>query len=125
MTSPTELVLKLAETNRYRIACKNTKGKYKEMKTEIRTVMVPTKKAFWVADDGTAFEKENDCENYELSVFRGRLSRRYANELQDILDCGKRLMLCDECLHSSGAYDDNCDYCAKTDSCRFNRNERN
>lgn len=71
MTSPTELVLKLAENNRYRIACKNTKGKYKEMKTEIRSVMVPTEKAFWVADDGTAFEKENDCENYELSVFRG------------------------------------------------------
>lgn len=214
------------------------------MKTEIRTVMVPTEKAFWVANDGTVFEKENDCENYELSVFRGRLNdskdvieckaafdyppfdggeyyenhgyrwfkplnekgvellnrafpssftklgddsiddwhcveytdydnecwwhelsicRRYANELQDILNpgqhdrsgyviemcpncdtevemvwdtekfgykafcphCGKRLMLCDECLHSSGVYDDNCDYSTKTDSCRFNRNERN
>lgn len=30
------------------------------MKTEIRTVMVPTEKAFWVADDGTAFEKEDE-----------------------------------------------------------------
>lgn len=244
MTSPTELVLKLAETNRYRIACKNTKGKYKEMKTEIRTVMAPKEKTFWVADDGTAFENKFECEDYELIVYRNRLgdskdvveckdadgfapfdggehyeehryrwfkplnergiellnkafpadpaalsngdigkwhcveysdpdcgcwwgelscSQNYAERLLKLLDpgqhdrsgyvtemcpncdtevemvwdtekfgyrafcphCGKRLMLCDECLHSGGVYDDNCDYCTKTDSCRFNRNERN
>lgn len=32
--------------------------------------------------------------------------------------CGKRLMLCDECLHRDGG--EKCDYDAKTDSCMFN-----
>lgn len=35
--------------------------------------------------------------------------------------CGQRLMLCDECQHPNGEYEDNCDYCTETDSCRFNR----
>ena len=37
--------------------------------------------------------------------------------------CGQRLMLCDECQHPNGKYEDNCDYCTETDSCRFNRTE--
>lgn len=32
--------------------------------------------------------------------------------------CGKRLMLCDECLHSETAA--GCDYNSKTDACRHN-----
>lgn len=32
--------------------------------------------------------------------------------------CGKRLMLCDECLHSE--HGGNCDYDRRTDSCKFN-----
>lgn len=31
--------------------------------------------------------------------------------------CGKRLMLCDECLHTGGT--GNCDYNSETDSCRY------
>lgn len=35
--------------------------------------------------------------------------------------CGKRLMLCDECLHrGNGEFHDDCNYDTKTDSCRFN-----
>lgn len=35
--------------------------------------------------------------------------------------CGERLMLCDECIHRfNGEYYDDCDYCSKTDTCRFN-----
>lgn len=40
--------------------------------------------------------------------------------------CGQRLMLCDECTHRrirDGEYIDDCDYCAETDSCRFNQKE--
>lgn len=210
------------------------------MKTEIRTVMVPKEKAFWVADDGTTFEKESDCVDYELEAYRKQLSdskdvieckeardrspfdggeypeshnyrwfkplnengvellnkafpssyaklgddsidnwhcveyteydnecwwyelscsQRYANELLELLEperydrsgyvtelcpncdtevemrwdvemfgykaycpyCGQRLMLCGECQHPNGEYEDNCDYCTETDSCRFNR----
>lgn len=39
------------------------------MKTEVRTVMVPKEKAFWVADDGTKFEKMIDCIDYELECY--------------------------------------------------------
>lgn len=184
------------------------------MKTEIRTVMVPKEKAFWVADDGTAFEEECECVDYELAVYRkqlddskdvieckealnyrlnkafppsyGRLGdddidewhcveyndydsecwwnelsegQEYAKGLLELLEperydrsgfvtelcpncetevemrwdvemfgykaycpyCGQRLMLCDECQHPNGEYEDNCDYCTETDSCRFNR----
>lgn len=35
--------------------------------------------------------------------------------------CGKRLMLCDECMHRTGEFVDDCDYCSATDECRFNR----
>lgn len=37
--------------------------------------------------------------------------------------CGKRLMLCDACLHSGpdGIYIGKCDYCAETDSCYRNK----
>lgn len=209
------------------------------MKTEVRTVMVPKEKAFWVADDGTTFEKKCDCVDYELEVYRKQLgdskdvieckkardcspfdggeylegnnyrwfkplnengvellnkafpssyaelgdnsidnwhcveytfdnecwwselscSERYANELLELLEpeqyvrsgyvtelcpncdtevemrwdvemfgykaycpyCGQRLMLCDECVHPNGEYENNCDYCTETDSCRFNR----
>lgn len=34
--------------------------------------------------------------------------------------CGCRLMLCDECQHPDGEYVDDCDYCSRTDSCRYN-----
>lgn len=36
--------------------------------------------------------------------------------------CGKRLMLCDECLHSTpdSRYMNHCDYCSETDSCKYN-----
>ncbi|MCM1237283.1 MAG: phage terminase large subunit family protein, partial [Ruminococcus flavefaciens] len=33
--------------------------------------------------------------------------------------CGKRLMLCDECMHTEGC--SACDYDARTDSCHHNR----
>lgn len=210
------------------------------MKTEIRTVMLPKEKAFWVADDGTTFESESDCVDYELEACRKQLadskdvieckealdhspfdggeypeshnyrwfkplnengvellnkafpssyaklgddsidnwhcveytvydnecwwyelsgSQRYADKLLELLEperynrsgyvtelcsncdtevemrwdvemfgykaycpyCGQRLMLCDECQHPNGEYDDNCDYCTETDSCRFNK----
>lgn len=37
--------------------------------------------------------------------------------------CGKTLMPCDECKHRGydGEYYDDCDYCSKTDTCRFNK----
>ncbi len=37
--------------------------------------------------------------------------------------CGKRLMLCDACLHSGqdGTYTGKCDYSAETDSCYRNK----
>lgn len=36
--------------------------------------------------------------------------------------CGKRLMLCDECLHrENGECINDCDYCSMTDSCKFNK----
>lgn len=37
--------------------------------------------------------------------------------------CGKRLMLCDACLHSGpdGIYIGRCDYCMETDSCYRNK----
>lgn len=36
--------------------------------------------------------------------------------------CGGRLMLCDACQHRlNGEYIGDCDYCTKTDSCRFNK----
>ena len=40
--------------------------------------------------------------------------------------CGNRLMLCDECRHSGpdGRPIGSCDYDSRTDTCRFNRNER-
>lgn len=34
--------------------------------------------------------------------------------------CGKRLMLCDECMHRTGELVDDCDFCSRTDTCRFN-----
>lgn len=36
--------------------------------------------------------------------------------------CGKRLMLCDACLHrgKDGAFTDDCNYNSATDTCRFN-----
>lgn len=36
--------------------------------------------------------------------------------------CGNRLMLCSECqFRNEGTYTDDCDYDAKTDTCRFNK----
>ena len=35
--------------------------------------------------------------------------------------CGKRLMLCDECMHLEDGRD--CDYDSKNDCCRFSRKE--
>lgn len=36
--------------------------------------------------------------------------------------CGERLMLCDECQHrTDGIFKDDCDYCTKSDTCRFNK----
>ena len=35
--------------------------------------------------------------------------------------CGKRLMLCDECLHPDGEFEDGCDYCTGTDTCKHNK----
>lgn len=36
--------------------------------------------------------------------------------------CGMRLMLCDECQHRTGGKcTGDCDYDAKTDTCRFNK----
>ena len=32
--------------------------------------------------------------------------------------CGKRLMLCDECLRSEDSY---CDFDTKTDTCKYNK----
>lgn len=52
------------------------------MKTEIRTVMVPKEKAFWVADDGTTFEKESDCVDYELEAYRKQLGNS-----KDVIEC--------------------------------------
>lgn len=37
--------------------------------------------------------------------------------------CGKRLMLCDECMHRTGECIDDCDYCSTTDTCRFNKGD--
>ena len=37
--------------------------------------------------------------------------------------CGERLMLCDECMHRTGELINDCDYCSKSDSCRFNRKD--
>lgn len=37
--------------------------------------------------------------------------------------CGKRLMLCNACQHRYGESCDDCDYCGKTDTCRFNKNK--
>lgn len=209
------------------------------MKTEVRTVMVPKEKAFWVADDGTKFEDRIDCIDYELDNYHGEdfveckearnrtpewgteyyegqayrwvkpLSKKgvdllnklfspsgddsvedlcdddiglwfcatylgetngfwfcpfscrqnfgaammgilepkryeksgYVTELCPNCDtevemrwdvemfgykaycpyCGQRLMLCDECQHPNDEYEDNCDYCTETDSCRFNK----
>lgn len=34
--------------------------------------------------------------------------------------CGKRLMLCDACLHQEGKQV-TCDYCNETDKCRYNK----
>lgn len=39
--------------------------------------------------------------------------------------CGDRLMLCDECFHRHGDFCDDCDYCSKTDTCRFNPGGKN
>ena len=41
--------------------------------------------------------------------------------------CGKRLMLCDACQHTTGrddVYSCDCDYDTKTDTCKFNKKER-
>lgn len=56
------------------------------MKTEIRTVMVPKEKAFWVADDGTAFEEECECVDYELAVYRKQL-----DDSKDVIECKEAL----------------------------------
>ena len=38
--------------------------------------------------------------------------------------CGKRLMLCDACQHTTdGEYTDDCDYKTGEDTCKYNRNE--
>lgn len=41
--------------------------------------------------------------------------------------CGKRLMLCDECMHSGpdGEFVGKCDYCSETDTCQHNKKEEN
>lgn len=207
------------------------------MKSEIRTVMVPKEREFFIADDGTAFERKQDCMDYETETYRKQLdtsedvveckearnyppfdgqdyiedheyrwfkplnekgidllnkaymaycelgyddvgkwvcsendtcecwwnylsvSKAYSDKLLGLLEpeekekdntvievcphcetevemkwivkahgykaycpyCGKRLMLCDECLHPNGEFSDNCDYCSGTDTCRFNK----
>lgn len=35
--------------------------------------------------------------------------------------CGKRLMLCDECMHKTGECINDCDYNSITDTCKFNK----
>lgn len=39
--------------------------------------------------------------------------------------CGGRLMLCDACLHPDGEYNvGECDYCSRTDSCKYNLSKK-
>lgn len=34
--------------------------------------------------------------------------------------CGEVLMLCDECFHRNGVFNDDCNFNSKTKTCRFN-----
>lgn len=69
----------------------------------------------------TVIETCPHCEN-EIKLFWDVAERGYKAFCPV---CGKRLMLCDECLHSGpdGELVDNCDYCSETDSCCHNRPE--
>ena len=72
------------------------------MKTEIRTVMVPKEKAFWIADDGTVFEKESECADYELEASRGQLG--------DSKDVIERKEACGYPPFDGGEYSENHSY---------------
>ncbi len=37
--------------------------------------------------------------------------------------CGERLMLCDECQHPNGEFDDRCDYDSATCTCKHSKED--
>ena len=77
-------------------------------------------KKWFASPDGREIEYCNVCER-EIEL-RWDINQDGFQAICPV--CGSRLMLCDACQHRdeivcSGA--DDCDYCSKTDTCRFSR----